>query len=72
MPETRIWLASWTPAAGDRAPPAGGRPRRSRRAALRLWTLVHAQALLRGPAGGTGDVTFIEDDHRRLAARRQA
>jgi len=71
MAETRIWLASRTPAAEDRTSQAGGRPSRSRPAALRLWTLLHAQALIRGTIGGTDDVAFIEDDRRRLAARRE-
>jgi hypothetical protein len=57
--------------AAARTPAAKYRSARSR-ASLRLWALWHAQALLHGPAGGTDDVTFIEDDYRRLAARRQA
>jgi hypothetical protein len=40
------------------------------RAGGRLWTLLHAAALLVGASGGPGDVAFIEDDRRRLAARR--
>jgi hypothetical protein len=44
----------------------GGRGRWGRQ----LWSLLHAQALLNGTAGGRGDVTVIEDDYRRLAARR--
>jgi len=43
---------------------------RSRQDGVRLWSLLHAQALLRGPAGGPGDAAWIEDDGRRLAARR--
>jgi len=39
------------------------------RLAVRLWTLLHAQALLRGTIGGAGGASCIEDDHRRLAAR---
>jgi hypothetical protein len=46
---------------------AGGR---IRRAALQLWVLIHAQALLNGTTGEAGDVAFIEDDRRRLAGRR--
>ena len=42
------------------------------RLAMRLWTLLHAQALLRGPAGGAGDALAAEDDHWRLAARRES
>jgi hypothetical protein len=35
-----------------------------------MWTLMHAQAVLNGATGGAGDVALIEDDRRRLAARR--
>jgi hypothetical protein len=35
-----------------------------------LWSLLHAQALLNGTAGGRGGIAAIEDDYRRLAARR--
>jgi hypothetical protein len=38
------------------------------RLAMRLWTLLHAQALLRGTAGGAGDASGAEDDRWRLAA----
>jgi hypothetical protein len=51
-------------------PPAAGGGRRTRRAGARLWTLLHAQALLRGSPGGPGDAAFIEDDSRRLAGDR--
>ena len=45
--------------------------RRSKsRLAMRLWTLLHAQALLRGSTGGAGDALNAEDDRWRLAARR--
>ena len=71
MSGTRIWLTSRAPAAEDRASGAGRRPGRSRRAAVRLWALLHAQALLRGTTGGRDTVALIEDDCRRLAARRQ-
>jgi len=39
------------------------------RLAVRLWTLLHAQALLRGTIGGAGSASCMEDDRRRLAAR---
>ena len=35
-----------------------------------LWSLLHAQALLDGGVGGPYDVAVVEDDRRRLAARR--
>jgi hypothetical protein len=41
----------------------------SHRLGARLWALLHAPALL-GSTGGPGDVAFMEDDRRRLAARR--
>ena len=45
---------------------------RDRRLRIRLWTLLHAPALLAGSVGGPGDVVVqVEDDRVRLA-RRQA
>ena len=44
----------------------------SRGAALRLWVLVIAQALIHGTVGGPDDVIGIEDNRRRLAARRES
>jgi hypothetical protein len=38
------------------------------RLAMRLWTLLHAQALLRGTIGGAGGALNAEDDRWRLAA----
>ena len=66
-------------AAADARPPAasGGRSRtargrRSRRAGQRLWALLNAQGLLSGTAGIPGGVIPIkENNHRRLAARRE-
>jgi hypothetical protein len=43
---------------------------RGRRLGARLWSLLHAPALLAGGVGGPGDVAFIEDDRRRLAHRQ--
>ena len=42
------------------------------RLAMRLWALLHAQALLRGSIGGAGGVLNAEDDRWRLAARRES
>ena len=42
------------------------------RLAVRLWTLLHAQALLRGTTGGAGSALNAEDDHWRLAAHRES
>jgi hypothetical protein len=40
------------------------------RLAMCLWTLLHAQALLRGTVGGAGYALSAEDDRWRLAAQR--
>ena len=50
-----------------RASAARGDARRGRRWGSRLWSLLHAQAILDGTSGGPHDVAFIEDDRRRLA-----
>ena len=68
MTETRTGLARH--AADAAGPDAAGASKN--RLAMRLWTLLHAQAQLRGPAGGAGDALTAEDDHRRLAARRES
>jgi hypothetical protein len=57
-------------AAGAADTDAAGRSKS--RLAMRLWTLLHAQALLRGSIGGAGDALNAEDDHWRLAARRDS
>ena len=62
--------APQVPAADDRAATATDRGRRSRRPRHRLWALLNAQALLNGTAGPPGGVLPVEDDRRRLAARR--
>jgi hypothetical protein len=41
------------------------------RLAMHIWTLLHAQALLRGPVGGPGDALNAEDDRWRRAAHRE-
>ena len=48
----------------------GARGRRGRRLGTRLWSLLHAPALLSGGVAGPGDVTHIEDDRMRLAHRQ--
>jgi len=73
MIDRLIWLASPDGAADGQAPAAvdgGARPGSHgmrRRPRGRLWALLHAQALLSGPAA---DVAGIEDDWRRMAGRR--
>jgi hypothetical protein len=52
------------------APAVQARGGRGRWAGRRIWSLLHAQALLNGTAGGRGDAAVIEDDYHRLAARR--
>jgi hypothetical protein len=70
MAETQAWRAGRIRQAyGERSATSGGQSR-SHRAGVRLWALLHAPALLRAAADDPHDVTFIEDDYRRLAARR--
>ena len=66
MIETRIWKAPDAIAVGDGASAADSS---MSRLAVRLWTLLHAQALLRGTIGGASSASCMEDDRRRLAAR---
>ena len=42
------------------------------RLAMRLWTLLHAQALLQGTISGADGGLTKEDDRWRLAAHREA
>jgi hypothetical protein len=42
------------------------------RLAMRLWTLLHAQALLEGAIGGAGAALTAEDDRWRLTAGRES
>ena len=70
MAGTQIWKASRAATAGGRASAGSGWGSRRHRAGLRLWTLLNAQALLNGTAGTPDGTPFIEDDRRRMAARR--
>ena len=70
MAVNQFWRVSRTCAAGGRASTAGGGRNRSGRVGSRLWALLNAQALLNGGAGDPGGVALIEDDRRRMAARR--
>jgi hypothetical protein len=58
-----------TAAGGGARPGSPGmrRPGIRRRTGGRLWALLHAPALLSGPAT---DVAGIEDDQKRMAGRR--
>jgi len=70
MAETQVWRAFRIRQAHGGAPTVSGAESRRYRVGVQLWVLLHAPALLRGTAGRPGDFTFMEDDHRRLAARR--
>ena len=69
MSGTRVWEAPVCTAAAP-APRVRDRGSRGRRIGRQLWSLLHAQALLNGTAGGRAGATFVEDDYQRLAARR--
>lgn len=69
MAVTQIWRGSRICAADGRASTASGGHSRSHRAGHRLWALLNAQALLNGTAG-TPSGALVEDDRRRMAARR--
>jgi hypothetical protein len=70
MAETQAWRADRIRQAYRETPVTGGGQSRRHRAGTRLWTLLRAPALLRGGTGDPYDVMFIEDDYRRLSARR--
>jgi hypothetical protein len=74
MAETQIWRVPRVRVAGSRAGSGSGRRAGSgsgRRLGVRLWALLNAQAVIRGPAGGRGrGWAAAEDDHRRLTAGR--
>ena len=70
MAVTQIWRASRVRADDGQASTVSGRRSRSHRAGPRLRALLNAQALLNGAAGTPGSVAVIEDDRRRMAARR--
>jgi hypothetical protein len=69
MIETGLRPAQQGIAAGGDANVAGSY---KSRLAMRLWTLLYAQALLRGTIGGAGDALRAEDDRWRLAAHRES
>jgi hypothetical protein len=67
MTETRVRPPLHVLIAGDGANTADSG---KSRLAIRLWTLLHAQALLRGTIGGAAGGLDAEDDRWRLAAHR--
>jgi hypothetical protein len=44
---------------------------RQHRPGQRLWVLLHAQFLLRGPATSGDDIRLVEDDYQRMAVLRR-
>jgi len=71
MAETQAWRAGRIRQAyGEASVRDGGGQSRRHRAGVRLWALLHAPALLRAAADDPHGATFIEDDYRRLSARR--
>jgi hypothetical protein len=68
MTETWIRPARHALAAGDGADAADSS---KSCLAVRLWTLLHGQALLSGAIGGAGGAVNAEDDRWRLAAHRE-
>lgn len=69
MIETGLRSARHALAAGDGANLASSS---KSRLAMRLWTLLHAQALVRGTISGAGGASDAEDDRWRLAAHRES
>ena len=70
MAETQAWRDARIGRARGEASVAAGAAGRGRRARRALWSLLHAQALLDGGVGAPYDAAVVEDDRRRLAARR--
>ena len=66
---TEIWRASPIRRADGMTSAVSRTGSGSRRVGVRLWALLDAPALL-ASVSGPGDVAFMEDDRRRLAARR--
>jgi hypothetical protein len=70
MAQTQIVQGSRVHPVHCQAAAARGGGSRGRRWGTRLWSLLHAQSILNGTSGGPDGAAFIEDDYRRLAARR--
>jgi hypothetical protein len=69
MIETEVRPAPHPVGAGDGA---NATYRNKSRMAMRLWTLLHAQALLQGTISVAGGASTAEDDRWRLAAHRES
>src|SRR5262249_57546310 len=70
MTEAQLLQCAPVQAAHAQASAPGHRSRRAHRLGTRLWTLLHAPALLAGSVDGPGDAARIEDDRVRLAHRQ--
>ena len=70
MTEAQVLQCAPVPAAHAQASTPGHRSGRGRRLGTRLWSLLHAPALLAGGVSGPGEVALIEDDRGRLAGRQ--
>lgn len=56
----------------QRIPVSPRRAVRQGRFGKQLWTLLHAQVLLDGPAAGAVSTSLTEDGYRRVAAGRKS
>jgi hypothetical protein len=70
MTITQSWRAARARTVPGRASAVSGRRSRDHRAAVRLWALLNAQALLNGTAGTLDGGGLSEDDRWRMAAPR--
>jgi hypothetical protein len=71
MTTTQVWPAQQAHQAVAERPTERTGGRRRYRLGTRIWTMLHAQAMLAdGTGGGRYDATVIEDDRRRLAGRQ--
>jgi hypothetical protein len=68
MTVTQSWRAARVGSTVERTAVSGSRSR-NHRAAVRLWALLNAQALLNGTAGSLDGGALSEDDRWRMAAR---
>src|SRR5262249_60687427 len=69
MTEAQVLQCAPVPAGHAQASTPGHRGGRGRRLGTRLWSLLHAPALLTGGVSGPGGGTPIENDRGRPAGR---
>jgi hypothetical protein len=67
---TQVFEAGSPCQAATAEPAPRARAGRGRWLGRQLWSLLNAQALLNGTAGGRGGFAVAEDDYHRLAGRR--